>query len=735
MRPLLKLTGHARKSGVVAMAKLMATATCTAFSGVLEATGERVGQRALLERTGFLARLSQTLTDALVAARWDEASLDVLAAGLDEQSESLPSKGWMALRRLNWPRQVPSPAGVYVSDRVHRGAQEYAARTLRLALHRRTIVTAVLATWPADPGRRTEAEWTALRKLLPAGVSSAEIRDRTRQVRAYLAEHGQLPAGLCALEGPPQVAPQVLLAAMDRQQVTLQRVDVTTARLRVKLPLRATPASGRDWAWHVLDIRLPGTVTPDVVLHTPTLRPTRAGRIAVDLPHSRPAPVVKASGHTVALGFDWGINTLLTGMLGRLIGRGPAQRMVTDGRPLIFDATVISAALHRLRSVREHLAAKRDHYRALADGLGAPHLAWGQHLERTRLLEVEHGRVCARIRHLNNALAWAAARWAVDQAAALGANVIYLEDLATLEARGHRKRNARLSGQVRGIVAEAIRHLAAKTGIAVVTVPARGTSQLCPTCLHTLTHHPAPDRPAERGWKWAHCAGCGLSMDRDHAAARRIVSRGLLAQTHTVTERATGTRTIRTTIEGTVTRVRRPEKTTRRLRRQRRAESAPPRPAGPRTTEGKGHPTPSRPTRPRSRRVPSATAAPNREPGPKTSRRMPDVRTVPATTPTGVVQRPAGHDTTTPAAISGPVSGHGVPVPHRSGEALLRSGRVRLSRRTCRRRTRAAERTGFHHLHATEVHPLTPRFGPPDGDRTRPRRARKASKPQAHTEF
>ncbi|MET7544126.1 zinc ribbon domain-containing protein, partial [Streptomyces sp. NPDC005507] len=413
-----------------------------------------------------------------------------------------------------------------------------------------------------------------MQKLLPAGVSGAEIRNRSRQIRAYVAGHGKLPAGLCVLEGPPQVGELVLLAAMDRQQVTLQRVDETTARLRVKLPLNVVPATGRDWAWHVIDIRLPGTVTTDAVLHTPTLRPTGAGRIAVDLPHSRPAPAAAASGHTVALGFDWGVNTLLTGVLGRLTGQGRTKRVVTDGRPLVFDATTVSAALHRLRDVREHLAAKRDHHRALADGLGSPHLAWGEHLDRARVLEVEHGRACARIRHLNNALAWAAARWAVDQAVALGASVIYLEDLTTLEARGHRKGNARLSGQVRGTVAEAMRHLGARVGIAVVTVPARGTSRLCPGCLNTLTHHPAPDRLAERGWKWAHCTGCGLSMDRDHAAARRIVSRGLLAQAHTTTDHATHTRTrtIRTTVDATVTQVRRPKKTTRRLRRQRQAE-------------------------------------------------------------------------------------------------------------------------------------------------------------------
>ena len=178
------------------VARLMATATCTAFRAVLEGGGERVGQALLFERVGFLAGLSRELTSALVAARWDEESLDVLAAGVDERGEALPSKGWMAMRRLNWPQDMPPPAGVYVSDRVRRGAEEYAARTLRLALHRRSIVAAVLATWPADPGRRTEGEWTALRAALPAGESGAEIRTRTRQIRAYLAGPGQLPAGL-----------------------------------------------------------------------------------------------------------------------------------------------------------------------------------------------------------------------------------------------------------------------------------------------------------------------------------------------------------------------------------------------------------------------------------------------------------------------------------------------------------------------------------------------------------
>jgi hypothetical protein len=40
---------------------------------------------------------------------------------------------------------------------------------------------------------------------------------------------------------------------------------------------------------------------------------------------------------------------------------------------------------------------------------------------------VQAQRLDARRRHLNDALAWAAARWAVDQAIAAAATVIYVE--------------------------------------------------------------------------------------------------------------------------------------------------------------------------------------------------------------------------------------------------------------------------------------------------------------------
>jgi hypothetical protein len=142
-----------------------------------------------------------------------------------------------------------------------------------------------------------------------------------------------------------------------------------------------------------------------------------------------------------------------------------------------------------------------------------------------------------------------------------------------LEARGRRPGNARLSGQVRGTVMDAIRHLASKEGIATVTVQARGTSKLCPRCGKALHHAPAPDRTRERGWKWAICRYCGLAGDRDHAAAERIVARGLLTQELVRPEQNSGDHTIAQTVDGNIARARRAKHRTRAARRADRTQA------------------------------------------------------------------------------------------------------------------------------------------------------------------
>ena len=467
---------------------LMATASCTAYRAALETSGEVVGERTLVRRVGWLAALAQSMATQVLTERWTGSALTDLASGKSSDGRALPAKGWMAVRRLGWG--CTAPAGVYVPERVRRIAEEQAARALRLAVHRRAVLAAVCATWPVDPGRRSEAEWRALRAALPAGTSAAEIRNRTRQVRAHLAEHGALPADVTGVEGAPVVAAQVLLAAADKQLLTLTRAGAAglaggevgtvvpggpdTAVLRVKLPLVAAPVSRADWAWHVIVFTVPPHVPDHADWCAPTLR-VAAHRLRVDLPFTVPVPAAAVVGHRVGLGLDWGVNTLLTGTVARLTdppddGRdrhaGQRLRGRAECRPCGWAGWSPMGgccATTRPRSrrnctgcaaQRERLAAKRDHYAALLSGLGAPHPQWADLQDRHARAEVEHERVCARIRRLNHALAWSAARWAVDQAIATGCSVIYLEDLATLQARGHRKGNARLSGQVRGLVVD-----------------------------------------------------------------------------------------------------------------------------------------------------------------------------------------------------------------------------------------------------------------------------------------
>jgi hypothetical protein len=217
------------------------------------------------------------------------------------------------------------------------------------------------------------------------------------------------------------------------------------------------------------------------VLHLPALLVVN-GTLRAEVAFTSAVPRARRDGHVTALGVDWGLNTLLSAGAAPL---HPDGTITALGAGAQYRAAGVLAKTHRLRRHGERLHAKADQYEKLGAARPGHPLA-----AKAAVLAEERRRVSERRSHLNGALAWSAARWAVDQAIAAGASVIYLEDLRTLEARGMgRTLNVRLSQTVRGQIADRIRHLASEHGIAVVTVPARGTSKYCPRCLAQLRHH------------------------------------------------------------------------------------------------------------------------------------------------------------------------------------------------------------------------------------------------------
>ncbi|WP_282698364.1 zinc ribbon domain-containing protein, partial [Streptomyces sp. CC208A] len=598
-------------------------------SGVDEETGEALPPAVLAERVGWCADLVAGMVGALLAGRWNAVDVDALASGVDGGGRTLPSNAWMALRRLGW--SVAPPGGVRVNDRIVRMAQEQAGRVLRSVKWRADLVAGVLAAWPAAPDKRTGAEWDAVRAAIPGGehLPSSVIRSRTRQITAYARRHGRLPVDVFELEPSPGAARMLLLAACDGQQATLERSDDTRrALLRLQLPVRPDPRSYADWTWVACPIRLPSTIPADAVLHLPTLRPT--GRsVRADLAFTHPVPTARRTGHTVALGVDWGLNPLLSAGAIRLHADGTITAL---GAGAQFRAAGVLAKQHRLRRISEHLNARTGHYTRLAD----PALD-GKHA----VLTEEARRVSQRRSHLNDALAWSAARWAVDQAVAAGATVICLEDLRSLEARGMgRTTDTRLSQTVRRKIADRMRHLAAEAGIAVVTVPPRNTSKHCPYCLTPLRHRKAPDRPTTPGWKWALCPqpGCGWQGDRDQGAWRRIAARGLAHQTKTTTDRTSGQLVIRTVVDRLETTA--VLTTTPRTAGSDRSKTGPTRPRTHRPApRRRGVPSPAHPQG-RAGRRPEGHAPTDRTRLPRAAHRHQDVATI--STPTTRRHRPRG---------------------------------------------------------------------------------------------
>ncbi|WP_246203525.1 hypothetical protein [Streptomyces tailanensis] len=171
-------------------------------AGVVEKMGETLSVAVLAQRVGWAADLVSGMAAELLAEHWNAADVGVLASGEDMGGQKLPSNAWMALRRLSW---TAAPAGdMKVNDRIVRMAQEQAGRALRAANWRAELTAGALATWPADPGKRTAQEWDAVRGGDPWRLAPPVECDPFPHPADHRLHHEERPsAGRCLRAGGP----------------------------------------------------------------------------------------------------------------------------------------------------------------------------------------------------------------------------------------------------------------------------------------------------------------------------------------------------------------------------------------------------------------------------------------------------------------------------------------------------------------------------------------------------
>lgn len=157
------------------------------------------------------------------------------------------------------------------------------------------------------------------------------IRTRTRQITSFERNSAvpgrRVRAGAHIACGPHAAPPRLRRAA---GHIERSVTEPTRALLRLQLPTRPIPQTYRDWSWVECSITLPPTVLTNAVIHPSTLR-IAGGKVRADLACTHAVPKIHRTGHTVALGVGWGLNTLLSAGAVRLHDEGQTDHRSRGG--------------------------------------------------------------------------------------------------------------------------------------------------------------------------------------------------------------------------------------------------------------------------------------------------------------------------------------------------------------------------------------------------------------------
>ncbi|QSE95442.1 transposase [Rhodococcus pseudokoreensis] len=477
-----------------------------------DATGEPIGLDDVDIRVGWLLNLIAAAGTELVSRLWQPAMFDVLAAGRDHQDRRLPVQGHVAASRLGWNPIYPD--GVYVPSRVTRVVTAQVMASLRTLTYRDAAITALSERFDLATG--TLAPPTGPGEWVPPGFA----RGVRRQLIARSRRTDEAPSArlrITDVQGPPQVAAMARLSAADQQ---LAQITVTGRELvlTVKLPTCPAPAGRAQWRRVRLTAAIPEHLHGRVVIdwHLPTLVLDRKGLLwrcaATEL-----VPAGDLGSATVAVGVDWSPSTLGAAAITTENSNG----LSSDYRGFTYDDRGLGTKLARLQSEGQMLHRKAARLEKLA--ANAPPEVRARLEAKIAVLDEHRTAVGVKRGRINRELGFHFARQVTDYAEAAGVQVIAVEDLTTLETRGHgRVNNNRAAQSARRQAVAALAHTAAGAGIAVVSVPARGSSALCPGCDEPLA------RPG--GYHTAWCSGCRVGGNRDQIAGVNLAKRALLGR-------------------------------------------------------------------------------------------------------------------------------------------------------------------------------------------------------------
>jgi hypothetical protein len=495
--------------------------TTRLYRAVDDATDAPIGLDTIDRRVRWLLELIGAAQSELVSRLWQPATFDALAAGRDSSGRKLPMQGHVAAARLGWNPSYPT--GVYVPSRVTRVVTSQAIGTLRTLAYRDTAIGSLSARF--DPVTGRIAPPTAAGECVPAGFARGVARQLAARSRTTASAGAPTTClRITDVQGPPQTPVMARLSSADRQLSQITVADAVMV-LTVKLPTAAAPTDRAHWR----RVRLTAAIPPH--LHTRAITDWHLPTLVLDhrglllrcaATESIPAPDL-TSGST-AVGVDWSLATLGAAAI---VTESP-DGLVSDYRGFTYDDRGLGIRLARLQAEGQRLHRKAARLTRLA--ATAPPEVRANLENKIAVLDAHRTAVGVKRGKINRELAFHFGREVTDYAAAAGAKVIGVEDLTTLETRGHgRVNNNRAAQSARRKAVDALAHTAAGVGVTVVSVPARGTSALCPGCNDTLS------RPG--GYHRAWCARCKVGGNRDHVAAVNLAKRALLGRSRVVHKR------------------------------------------------------------------------------------------------------------------------------------------------------------------------------------------------------